>query len=505
MAVPVVASNNEVHNTTTNANLTLTPPSGTAANDVLIAFVYIDNTSTVSTVGSGYTLIVGPQDGGNADERVYAYYKILSGAESNTSWAISAARQWSMTVHRITGADTTTPIDTSAGGTGSGASNSTSQPMPAITTTADECLILSIVCTDQTTYTPGSLTPPSTPTFTEIYDVENTGSNMGIGVASATKTPAGAVGTASWTINAADRAALISVAIKPAASSGQTVNQTDNVGITDTIEKTQAPVYTDSVGITETIEKTRGLDYTDSVGLTELISLTRGLSYEDAVGILDEFTTQISQTVMATDDIGITETIEKILNKDWTDSVGITETIEMARQQLYENSVGITDEVNISVGKFQTAVEDVGITDTWTLARNLGPTDNVQITDTVEKTIGKTLTDNVGITDSFTVAITLTVDRTDNVGVTDSATIDLQVGPVVIPLSLVDTKRDLAIAYLVANLVDTEVNLRRETIQDIAHAYWSHKAGDLDNQALSIMDHLRTNGFEGWEWLTAIT
>jgi hypothetical protein len=291
---------------------------------------------------------------------------------------------------------------------------------------------------------------------------------------------------------------------------------TDNVGVTDTNTRdvtsgtthTQSPI--DAVGITDTATaaSTFNRSSTDSVGITDTqtIAVVYSRVSTDSIGITDSATVALSREVIAGFNVGITDTASIEQHKGKVESIGITDTFDIQRLLNLSESIGITDSIDIAIGRFQSASDSIGITDSAVFAFSKGFIDNVQVTDLVSMVQSKGFTDTVGITDSFTAVIPIRHDATDSVGITDTFDILLEDGDTEVPeLSLVDEKRDAAIAYLVASAGAVELDLRKLTIEDIAHKYWSHKAGDYDNQALSILDHLRTNGFTGWDWLRQIT
>lgn len=213
----VVASYTWNESSGSNANVTAVVPSGTASGDLLIAFPISDDTSTLSTAGSGFTQVNGQQIGGNSDESLYVYTKTAGGSESNTTWTLSTARNWGVLLLRVTGHN---GRDVSATGSGS-AANSTSQPVPAVTTTVNDCLLISVIASDQSAVTPPTLTAPSG--YTEVLDTEQAGANMVVGFATGVQTTAGTTSAVNWTIGASDRAALATVAVKPTAGLGATL------------------------------------------------------------------------------------------------------------------------------------------------------------------------------------------------------------------------------------------------------------------------------------------
>lgn len=264
-------------------------------------------------------------------------------------------------------------------------------------------------------------------------------------------------------------------------------------------------------GITDTnspVLTSGGVQRTDDVGVTESAVLTVTFSrvQTENVGITDSTVVVLIKDVQANENIGITETVALDRYKNVTDSIGITDSITIQRLLDFVDSVGLTDTFDIAKGRFQNSSDSVGITDSVVFNYLKGFADNVQITEVVSLDQSKVFSDTVGITDSFSAVLPIRQDNTDNVGITDFFTTELtEVEEEDPTLSLIDEKRDAAIAYLVASAGGVEADLRKLTIEDIAHKYWSHKAGDFNNQAKSILDHLKTNGFTGWDWLRQIT
>ncbi len=171
-------------------------------------------------------------------------------------------------------------------------------------------------------------------------------------------------------------------------------------------------------------------------------------------------------------------------------------------------SIGITDSVAIERGRFQSITDTVGVSDLVQIERGLVRSDSVQITDTIILDQSYVKKDAVGITDYFSATIPIREEIADAVGITDSVVIEVTEGHVRESfMSLVDDKRELAIAYLLVESSYTETELRAMSIHDLAHKYWSHKSGDFEAPDLSIIDHLTDfdPGSDAWDWLNAIT
>jgi hypothetical protein len=192
---------------TVNTSNTINKPSGTVENDLLIMQVrgFLNVTFTVP---SGFTQI-GTQQGRSA-----LFYKVAGASEpASYTTSFSPTALWITTLIRVTGADTTNPINVS------GVTNS-SLVSPSVTTTVDNCLIMCFSASGGTTL----IAPPGT--LTSRYQLQyNPSDDNGTyyhKASMATKTQAtlGASGTFTWTT--ADVGSLgyasYTVAIAPAAA-----------------------------------------------------------------------------------------------------------------------------------------------------------------------------------------------------------------------------------------------------------------------------------------------
>jgi len=253
MAAPAWGSASETHST--GANITAPAPASTAQNDLLLAFVFVDlNTPTVTTVGSGYTLTAGPEQGSAGDERIWVYQKLAGASEGNTTWGLSVTnRAWSVIICRIAGNDTTTPVNASATRS---ATSSASQAVAQPTTTVADCLIVAFISNDQTAVTPPWYTPPSgTLTWTERLDNENTNSNEAYAVATAVLASASQVPADTWTLTAADSTPHITVAVAPGSSAtpkagDDTGSGADTSSVAPAVSATETGIGADAGGLT---------------------------------------------------------------------------------------------------------------------------------------------------------------------------------------------------------------------------------------------------------------
>jgi hypothetical protein len=146
-------------------NTTINAPAGVTNGDVLIlAFIAGGATPPTPTLPAGFTTIQGPTtetDGSFGVSRTLAW-KVASG--EGASYTITHATASSAAVMvAISGASSSTPVSSSAGGTGF------TTTAPSITTPADNSVVLFI--THAWTFY-GAADPPggTTPTFTERLD-----------------------------------------------------------------------------------------------------------------------------------------------------------------------------------------------------------------------------------------------------------------------------------------------------------------------------------------------
>lgn len=91
-----------------------TIPSGTATNDIMLAFVVHNSSSaTISVAASGWDLLI--DDPNPADYSLWCYKRIFASGDSNPTWTFSVAGNWTIDIVSYSGNDTTTPIDASGG------------------------------------------------------------------------------------------------------------------------------------------------------------------------------------------------------------------------------------------------------------------------------------------------------------------------------------------------------------------------------------------------------
>lgn len=197
---PAIASN-----TTSLGSGPVNKPSGTATGDLLLIQVrdYLNQTLTAP---SGFTSVIAFTN----DIRHMIFYRVADGTEGVSFTVGGASGLTEIACTRITGASTVSPINASA-------RTAESMVGPSITSTVDNCLILSFNAKGKS----GGITKPASMTtqytLQYYYDDGESVYEMWQGLAYETQATAGATGTKTWTTgNPGDiRYSTYTIAIAP--------------------------------------------------------------------------------------------------------------------------------------------------------------------------------------------------------------------------------------------------------------------------------------------------
>ncbi len=125
---------------TTGATLTITKPSGTATNDVLIASIAVAPSSATIAPPSGWTLVRRTDNAGPSSNSLAVYYKVaLAGEPASYAWGIGGASFAVGGVQGFTGIDTTNPIHIE---NGQATASSLTHATPSISTTLANAMVV---------------------------------------------------------------------------------------------------------------------------------------------------------------------------------------------------------------------------------------------------------------------------------------------------------------------------------------------------------------------------
>jgi len=225
-AVPVVESQSTNHTDTGGTTLNVTKPTGVANGDLLIAHAGIDTASI--TLPSGFTQVYQI----TAGNHVSAFgYKVVTDAGSEPAsyqFSFSVPERGAGGIVRISGADTSSPINISGTAT---AIDTDPIVAPSVTTTVDNTLLLLALGSD---IGGATITPPSG--FTLVYEADNpNASESDSFVWEGSQASAGVTGTKTFgTLGFTPTWGIGTIAIAPASTGGnwdcETVDATDDVG-----------------------------------------------------------------------------------------------------------------------------------------------------------------------------------------------------------------------------------------------------------------------------------
>lgn len=197
------------------SNIALVVPTGTAANSIILAYIYVEDDTAITGVPTGFTQKAFAENNTASNaHRLYVYWKRATGADSGSyTFTFAAAVSWRSGVAvRIEGAITTgDPFDTGTGAvqTAATTTNATAAPAVSLTTTAADTLLVY----SASNFNGGATyTPPTS--FTENLDTEE------ITIATLAKGAAGATGSLSATASASGAQCSVLGAILSVAPGG---------------------------------------------------------------------------------------------------------------------------------------------------------------------------------------------------------------------------------------------------------------------------------------------
>lgn len=212
IAFRATASNQADASTT----LSITKPTGTVDNDVLVAVISIADGTLTITPPAGWTTLGDKQVFGGGFRLAETFWKVAASEGSSYSFTFNSNVNNFGAIGSWSGCNTTTPINAHGGQTNDTAS--TSVTAPSITTNvANTQLIMCGVENATDTWTPPS-------GYTKEVDQSQTSSAMRLAMFDIANASSGATGAVVATIAVAHRSAGFLIALAPNLSSGRLVN-----------------------------------------------------------------------------------------------------------------------------------------------------------------------------------------------------------------------------------------------------------------------------------------
>ena len=215
MAAPVIQQSGTNYTATGTTN-ECPAPANVAVGDLLVGVYSVGTTSTLSGP-TGWTELFYDTDAAVTSHGVW--WKIANSSDAAAStfdFTSSGNARTCAVVLRIDGHDATTPIGTQFAGN-SYPSQTASPVSPTVTTTVDDSLVILTQGGDQNR-------ADTHPSSTNLIANDNNGTDVHQGVAWTTQATAGATGTNTWTLSAADDCYAYTVVVRPSASGAKTVS-----------------------------------------------------------------------------------------------------------------------------------------------------------------------------------------------------------------------------------------------------------------------------------------
>jgi len=210
-AVPAVETFSVAVTSADATSIIVNKPTGTIEGDLLVAIMSTDGGALTLGAPDGWTAITN-NIGTTHTSR--SWYKIAGASEPTSyTFTVSASESIVCGILRISGHDSSNPIDVS--GTATGTSNAPTSP--DVTTTVADTLVLRYFGADDDDMTQDSGYPSA---HTGVYvrgSLESWGETSS-GVAYTTQASAGATGTAAFSITAAEEWSAVTIAIAPSGS-----------------------------------------------------------------------------------------------------------------------------------------------------------------------------------------------------------------------------------------------------------------------------------------------
>jgi hypothetical protein len=151
----------------TTGNLTITKPTGTAVDDVMIASIGVQPNTTGITPPTGWTLVRRVDNATSTANSLAVYRKTAGGSEpANHTWTMTSATNSVGGIQSFSGVDTASPVDIENGQT---TASSVSHATPNVTTTETDAMLV----TSHTYASSATWTPPAG--ITEAVDVQSGG------------------------------------------------------------------------------------------------------------------------------------------------------------------------------------------------------------------------------------------------------------------------------------------------------------------------------------------
>ena len=180
-------------------------PSARPDDDLYIAQIAQEGGAQITSIPGGWNELTDRDKSGNT--RLATYWRMGSSEPATYTWRSDSSKKWIGAIHRISGINTSNPINASGDNTG----DSASPTAPSLTTTVDGCLILRMYGAEgderKSTYWPSGTSG--------VFQDESSG-NVVSGAAYEYQSSAGQTGTGAFSMTGSKKWVAATVAIAPA-------------------------------------------------------------------------------------------------------------------------------------------------------------------------------------------------------------------------------------------------------------------------------------------------
>ena len=285
--VPVLQGTATLVENAASTTIAVTVPTGVAAGELLICAVTGSRTASGDTLTppAGWNTAALVKDGSTNGVVTGLYWRVATGGESSTyTWTCTAgtAGRIGGAMQRVSGVDSTTPMDVAAASASLTAVAGTTIDSPTITTVTANALLVGV----------GSVNASASATLTPPGSMAQINTTTGVGRrqtwATEAKAVAGATGTRTWTSSTTglQRAAIIA-ALRPSSSTPVTPTLTSRiVGATRKVSVRTSDAVSVRLKVGTNTAVTAGVTYTtaqtpDSQGGTvhDVSALAAGIYY----------------------------------------------------------------------------------------------------------------------------------------------------------------------------------------------------------------------------------
>lgn len=246
MAITFVAAET-VPSATGASTLSVTKPTGTAEDDIIIAIACSDDGDDTNDLPSGFTAIFDGAitNGAGTNDSYYTLGYKIAGASEPASYTFSFASSVEPSVAGLAtfrGVDTTNPLDVTPTENAVGDTAPTDHESPSITTVTNDCAILCCFGHEAECV----VTTPETGFTMVIDDHSDWGGGFATGGAAIQigwdiQDAAGASGVKTFTVDVTDSYTAVTVALRPLATGGEEIDRTLTDGVA--MDDGQAPSF----------------------------------------------------------------------------------------------------------------------------------------------------------------------------------------------------------------------------------------------------------------------